>query len=551
VSDVSMSGNYLGVYTGSYTAPMGTDVKDAMLTVHLTDALGNTATQDAEKVTIDTISTIESVIVTGSPAKANQIISVTMTGERNGTARFSISGVVSNVTMSQVAYYPGQYKGSYTVLPNASSITNAVVTVTLTDGLGNVASDTSKNVTIDTESPVITSLNVSGSPAKAGGIINVTVVSESGVSAGFSIAGAIYNVPMPEMANQPGTYTGSYTVTGSKNIANAMVTITLTDAVGNVSSDTSQRVTMDTKKPYITSVSVSGSPAKFGETISITMVGESGGSAQFTIVGLIDNVPMPEMTNQPGRYKGTYTVVYDDLNINNAVLSATLADAAGNVETDSSKRVSIYPAWDANTDGVIGVSDLLIVGMYFGQSVPAGSDADVNSDGRVDVLDVIIICRNFGDSSVGASPGRETEKVSPEQLAVLEKLYDSVQATSGGDTDISTARKLLSDLISLNTVKIDRSQLMQNYPNPFNPETWIPYELAESGHVTIGIYSSSGQLIRSLDLGHRDMGSYVHKDKAAYWDGMNESGENAASGIYFYVIQSGDFTATKKMIINR
>jgi hypothetical protein len=94
-----------------------------------------------------------------------------------------------------------------------------------------------------------------------------------------------------------------------------------------------------------------------------------------------------------------------------------------------------------------------------------------------------------------------------------------------------------------------QSALLQNFPNPFNPETWIPYQLAENSPVTIKIYSSTGQLIKTMDLGHKRAGAYVTKDAAAYWDGRNEAGEYAASGVYFYSIQAGDFMATKKMTV--
>ena len=93
------------------------------------------------------------------------------------------------------------------------------------------------------------------------------------------------------------------------------------------------------------------------------------------------------------------------------------------------------------------------------------------------------------------------------------------------------------------------SMLHQNYPNPFNPETWIPYQLKEEVQVEIGIYSVTGQLVRTLNLGHKPAGFYTDKAKAAYGDGRNATGEPVASGIYFYSIQTGDFTATKKMII--
>ncbi|MFC1716980.1 PKD domain-containing protein [Candidatus Poribacteria bacterium] len=91
--------------------------------------------------------------------------------------------------------------------------------------------------------------------------------------------------------------------------------------------------------------------------------------------------------------------------------------------------------------------------------------------------------------------------------------------------------------------------LLQNYPNAFNPETWIPYQLPADMGVAIRIYNISGRLVRTLDLGHKSAGFYTSKDKAAYWDGRNESGEHVSSGIYFYNIQAGEFTATKKMTV--
>ena len=91
--------------------------------------------------------------------------------------------------------------------------------------------------------------------------------------------------------------------------------------------------------------------------------------------------------------------------------------------------------------------------------------------------------------------------------------------------------------------------LLQNYPNGCNPETWIPYRLAIDSDVIIRIYNSSGSLIRTLDVGCRPADCYIAKDKAIYWDGKNELGDLAASGIYFYNLQAGDFSASRKMVI--
>ena len=93
-------------------------------------------------------------------------------------------------------------------------------------------------------------------------------------------------------------------------------------------------------------------------------------------------------------------------------------------------------------------------------------------------------------------------------------------------------------------------QLAQNYPNPFNPETWIPYRLSEGANVSIKIHSASGQLVRTLDLGYKAAGLYSNKAEAAHWDGTNENGEYAASGVYFYSIQAGSkLAATRKMLV--
>ncbi|MBM3242358.1 choice-of-anchor D domain-containing protein, partial [Candidatus Poribacteria bacterium] len=109
----------------------------------------------------------------------------------------------------------------------------------------------------------------------------------------------------------------------------------------------------------------------------------------------------------------------------------------------------------------------------------------------------------------------------------------------------------------LNTRKVDgwvkfipeTNALLNNFPNPFNPDTWIPYQLTESATVIIRIYNVSGQLVRILDIGHRQAGFYIDRVDAAYWDGCNGSGERVASGVYFYQLEAGKFFAVRKMTI--
>ncbi len=91
--------------------------------------------------------------------------------------------------------------------------------------------------------------------------------------------------------------------------------------------------------------------------------------------------------------------------------------------------------------------------------------------------------------------------------------------------------------------------LLPNYPNPFNPETWIPFRLAEDADVTLIIYDVGGRIARTLDIGHSKAGVYESRDKAIYWDGRNNLGESVASGVYFYHLSTGDYKATKQMVI--
>ena len=93
--------------------------------------------------------------------------------------------------------------------------------------------------------------------------------------------------------------------------------------------------------------------------------------------------------------------------------------------------------------------------------------------------------------------------------------------------------------------------LHANYPNPFNPETWIPYQLATAADVTVTIYDLRGVAVRRLVLGHQPAGVYQSRSRAAYWDGRNSFGEPVASGLYFYTLTAGDFSATRKLLIRK
>ncbi len=89
-------------------------------------------------------------------------------------------------------------------------------------------------------------------------------------------------------------------------------------------------------------------------------------------------------------------------------------------------------------------------------------------------------------------------------------------------------------------------ELDQNYPNPFNPSTNIRFRISEFGFVSLKIYDLSGKLIRGLVNENLTPGSYEMQ-----WDGRNNAGIEMPSGVYFYRLQSGTRSSTRRMLLIR
>jgi hypothetical protein len=85
--------------------------------------------------------------------------------------------------------------------------------------------------------------------------------------------------------------------------------------------------------------------------------------------------------------------------------------------------------------------------------------------------------------------------------------------------------------------------LDQNYPNPFNPATTIRYALPEAANVRLVVYNLLGQAVKVLMNTSQGPGHY-----AVVWDGRDEVGRPAATGVYIYRLQAGAFVQTRKML---
>ena len=200
---------------------------------------------------------------------------------------------------------------------------------------------------------------------------------------------------------------------------------------------------------------------------------------------------------------------------------------------------------DVNRDGSVSILDLVAVASAFGKT--GETPADVNSDGVVSILDLVAVAAAFGADA--AAPSLDLQSF--EMLTATDVNQWLSQAQGLTLTDATSRRGILFLEQLLLALLPKETALLANYPNPFNPETWIPYQLAKPADVTLHIYAVDGTLIRTLSLGHKPTGIYQSRSRVAYWDGKNAVGEPVASGIYFYTLSAGDFTATRKMLIRK
>jgi subtilisin family serine protease len=86
--------------------------------------------------------------------------------------------------------------------------------------------------------------------------------------------------------------------------------------------------------------------------------------------------------------------------------------------------------------------------------------------------------------------------------------------------------------------------LHQNHPNPFNPSTRICFSLPYPSEIRLDVYNIMGQVVTTLVAGQLEAGEHE-----IVWNGKDSGDHDVASGIYFYKMQSADFTATKKMML--
>ena len=200
---------------------------------------------------------------------------------------------------------------------------------------------------------------------------------------------------------------------------------------------------------------------------------------------------------------------------------------------------------DVNGDGIVNIQDLVLVAANLGKT--GQNAADINGDGQVNIQDLVLVAGALGTSA--AAPSIHPQSLEMLTAADVKSWLSQAQHFNLTDAMAQKGILFLEQLLAVLTPK--ETVLLANFPNPFNPETWIPYQLGKPADVTLHIYAVNGTLVRTLALGHQAAGMYQSRSRAAYWDGKNEFGEKVASGLYFYTLTAGDFSATRKMLIRK
>ena len=284
-------------------------------------------------------------------------------------------------------------------------------------------------------------------------------------------------------------------------------------------------------QPFVVEVQDANGSALEG--ISVTFAVTAGGGTLSTTITRTDENGRAESTLTLGPNPGTNTVEVSAAGIEVPVIFNAISDAESPPITA-----------DVNSDGSVNILDLILIASELGNE-GQNTAADVNRDGVVSILDLVLAAGMFEDAA--AAPSAQPQV--PETLTAVEVQGWLIDARSLEVRDLIMKRGfvVLEQLLAALTPR--ETELLANYPNPFNPETWIPYRLAENAFVTLTIYDLSGQIIRTLEVGHRIASAYESRSKTVHWDGRNNLGEQVASGVYFYTLIAGDFSATRKMLI--
>jgi hypothetical protein len=179
---------------------------------------------------------------------------------------------------------------------------------------------------------------------------------------------------------------------------------------------------------------------------------------------------------------------------------------------------------------------------------PNNQNADVNIASLIEEGHMVILLYSLERSAVIGRSGMTftlpLEMVEPSQAQPTLGITDWTLAGASGEE----VKGHVTLTLERDRCELPRGfELSQNYPNPFNPETQIRFAVPTGEGdqpVLLTVYNLLGQKVRTLVHGYRNAGYYT-----VPWDGLNNQGQQVASGLYYYVLEVGHFKAMKRMIM--
>jgi len=203
---------------------------------------------------------------------------------------------------------------------------------------------------------------------------------------------------------------------------------------------------------------------------------------------------------------------------------------AGAVEEDAIITVISDGRETALGGGMIAMDNALVIG-------PAGVEMEESFRLSIDLADVDFTGMDAVKLDIVAVDG--------ENVTSLEATVDLDQMAVSAEIPATGTYRFVWNPSKAGSAGIPETYaLHQNYPNPFNPTTTIRFDIPETGFASLRIYDVLGREVVTL------MHEEIPAGKHAYsWNGKDMYGRIAATGIYFYRLETADFTKTHKMLL--
>jgi hypothetical protein len=271
-----------------------------------------------------------------------------------------------------------------------------------------------------------------------------------------------------------------------------------------------------------------------------TNPGEFDPLFDLSVNGVVDLVDFAQFVSQYGKSLSKSTILSDGVNINGSL----------ELKTEQSSDNVTIKILGKSFESLAGYGMDVVYDPKQYSFVDAQDGGFLTSDGGV--APIFLKKDDNGRISIAnILSNYANEAVTPDGDGVVAII--KLRRTGNGGGAISVENAVVVDRalkvnvlanVSIASLLPDKFELKQNYPNPFNPTTTIEVALPQNEFVTLAIYNSAGQIVKTIVSQNLTAGVYKF-----VWDGTNNAGMRVASGMYIYKIKAGSFTQFKKMML--